>query len=128
MISSPFLQKPFSQAATGYRARACTASPGLARAALPYAHLDGVVVEDLYKLGVDTLGEELVVLKERSDMLKVKSVNIVNEYNAVRVTHRNAGDVVILSADADLLVYHSFLVALYGDKRGIELRSLHIYA
>lgn len=121
MISSFLGQKPFSTAAT-------TA----AQAPVPHAHVSPLprsqtlhfkrmAVDHLGKLRIDTFGKELIVFKHRPDCLNIKHIHIIHKHHAMRIPHRNAGNVILLLPNQNRPVNHSAAVKLHGDLRRRKL-------
>ena len=68
------------------RASACSASECFSVSSLPNTHLYSCRINDSYKLCIYSLREYSRILKERSDMLDLNTVNVITENNAVWVT------------------------------------------
>ena len=100
------------------RARARAAGQRFAVAALEAAHLDRRGVDHADELGVDALGEDRRVFKQRADFLQIELLDMLGEHNAVRIAGRDAGDGVFAAADLHAMVDH----ALAGQRAGHVLR------
>ena len=95
-------------------AGACTASHGLAGAALPHSHLYQFGRYDAGKLYVGSVRPYWVALKFRARFEHHAVSQLVGEYHAVGIAHRHSGDLKLAMRRSHRLLYHGAAAEAYG--------------
>ncbi len=106
-------------------AGAGAAGERLAHAALVDAQIDHRAVTDLHEADVGAGRESLMTLDQRTEPADVGRCDIVDVQDAMRISHRHAGDLEPLAADIQIVVIRR-RIRLEGNPRRFEFRRAHV--
>ena len=63
-----------------------------------------MTVDDTDKFGIGSFGEDFGVFENRADIGEIQRIDILAEYNAVRIADTQAGDIIFLAAERGRVV------------------------
>ena len=85
-----------------------------------------MTVDDTDKFGVRSLREDFGVFENRADIGEIQRIDILAEYDAVRIADTQAGNVIFLAAERSRVVDDFAFLQRTRKRRSVKVRLAHI--